>query len=249
MELYNHDRSRPPSDAAEAGRRRRSVIRWGSISPVLDESWPVRYRFESLGAFQRHLRLGPGFFLPDVDLPGAPGSRVIVEVVVPETSDHPLLHGRVRERVRDGVWLDLPAARPASRWEPDPDGPRRHHRRFACALFAEVRPRGAEPWVCRALDLSERGLRVASGFETGFRGDEVSATLISPDAKLSPATLRGRVVWAASRETGIEVLDHSPEFEELLSVAAARWARVDELDHLSDCACAQRDVATGQRQP
>lgn len=249
VELYNNARFRPPAHAPETGTRRRSVIRWDSVSPVLDESWPVRYRFESLGAFQRHLRLGPGFFLPDVDLPGGPGSRVIVEVAVPETSDHPLLHGRVRERVRDGVWLDLPSARPASRWEPDPDGPRRRHRRLACALFAEVRPRGAEPWLCRALDLSDRGLRVATGFETGFRGDDVSATLISSDAHLSPATLRGRVVWAASRETGIEVIERSAEFDELLSVAAARWALVDELEHAEGCACTQRENATGQRQP
>jgi len=249
VELYNHARFRPPSDAAEAGTRRRSVIRWGSISPVLDESWPVRYRFESLGALQRHLRLGSGFLLPDVDLPGGPGSRVIVEVAVPETTDRPLLHGRVRERVGDGVWLDVPAARPAARWEPDPDGPRRRHRRLACALFTEVRPRGAEPWLCRALDLSAHGLRVATGFETGIRGDDVSATLISPDAHLAPATLRGRVVWAAARETGIEVIERSPEFDALLAVAAARWELVDEIEHAAGCACSQREIATGQRQP
>jgi len=113
-----------------------------------------------------------------------------------------------------------------------------------------VRPRGAEPWLCRALDLSERGFRVATGFETGFRGDEVSATLISPDAHLSAATLSGRIVWAASRETGIEVIEHSAEFELLLSAAAARWALVDELEHTAaDCACSQREAATGQRQP
>ena len=60
-----------------------SLIRWQPIFPVLDESWPVRYRFESLGALQRHLRLGAGFFLPDEALPGGPGARVIVEVAVP----------------------------------------------------------------------------------------------------------------------------------------------------------------------
>ena len=46
------------------------MIRWSSICPVLDESWPVRYRFESLAALQRHLRLGTGFFLPDAAVPG-----------------------------------------------------------------------------------------------------------------------------------------------------------------------------------
>ena len=100
------------------------VIRWASSYPVLDESWPVRYRFESLAGLQRHLRLGAGFFLPDGALPGAPGGRVIVEIAVPETTDHPLLHGRVRERVGDGVWLDIPSARPAARWTPAPNGPR-----------------------------------------------------------------------------------------------------------------------------
>ena len=107
----------------------------------------------------------------------------------------------------------------------------------------------AEPWLCRALDLSESGLRVATGFETGIRGDDVSATLISPDSDLSPAKLRGRVVWAASRETGIEVIERSAEFEKLLAAAAARWDLVDELEHSATCACAQRENATGQRQP
>ena len=36
------------------------MIRRGAPWPVLDESWPVRYRFESLRALQRHLRLGGG---------------------------------------------------------------------------------------------------------------------------------------------------------------------------------------------
>ncbi len=225
------------------------MIRWGSVCPVLDESWPVRYRFESLSALQRHLRLGNGFFLPDAALPGGPGARVIVEIGVPETTDHPLLHGRVRERLRDGVWLDLPAARPAARWAPDAGGPRRHHRRIACELYVEVQPRGGEAWLCRALDLSEGGVRIATGLETGIRGDEVVATLLPPDGHLPPANSRGRVVWAASRETGIELLDRTPQLETLLAAAAGRWALVQEIEHARDCACAQRDLATGQRQP
>jgi hypothetical protein len=229
--------------------QRSLVIRWGAICPVLDESWPVRYRFESLGALQRHLRLGAGFFLPDAAVPGGPGSRVIVEIAVPETSDRPLLHGRVRDRAADGVWLEIPSARPAARWEPDPNGPRRQHRRLACELFVEVQPRDAAPWLCRALDLSERGLRIATGFETGIRGDDFGATLISPDGHLAPATLRGRVIWAGSRETGIEVLEHSPEYLTLVAVAAGRWSLVEEIAHAAGCACAQRESATGQRQP
>ena len=223
--------------------------RWAAICPVLDESWPVRYRFESLGALQRHLRLGAGFFLPELALPGGPGSRVIVEVAVPETSDRPLLHGRVRERSRQGVWLDLPSARPAARWQPGPDGPRRRHRRLACELFVEVHPRGGEAWLCRALDLSDRGLRLSTAFELGIRGDEVTATVLSPAGDLGPAQLRGRVVWAASRETGIEVLEQGPGFGALLTAAAGRWELVQEIEHARDCACAQRAEATGQRQP
>jgi hypothetical protein len=225
------------------------VILWGNICPVLDESLPIRYRFESLGALQRHLRLGTGFFLPARALPGGPGARVIVEIAVPETLDRPLLHGRVREWGRDGIWLDLPSARPAARWEPDPSGPRRQHRRLACELFVEVHPKEGAPWLCRALDLSERGLRIATGLETGIRGDEVIATLLPPLGQLAPAELRGRVVWAGSRETGIEVVGPSREYQTLLAAAADRWALVEELEHAHDCVCAQRDVATGQRQP
>jgi len=225
------------------------VIRWGSICPVLDESWPVRYRFESLAALQRHVRLGNGFYLPDAALPGGAGCRVIVEIAVPETPDHHLLHGRVRERVRDGVWLDLPSARPAARWAPDASSPRRRSRRIACELFVEVQPRGGEAWLCRALDVSERGLRIATGLETGIRGDEVVATLLPPDGHLQPAELRGKVVWAASRETGIEFLEQSPQLQTLLAAAAGRWALVHEIEHSVDCVCAQREVATGQRQP
>lgn len=226
------------------------MIRWGAIRPVLDESWPVRYRFESLAALQRHLRLGNGFFLPDGALPGGAGSRVIVEISVPETSDHPLLHGRVRERLRDGLWLDVPSARPAARWTPDASSPRRRHRRIACELFVEVQPRGGEAWLCRALDLSERGLRIATGLETGIRGDEVLVTLLPPEGHLPPAELvRGRVIWAASRETGIELLEQSPQLLSVVAAAAGRWALVQEIEHGNDCACAQRDLATGQRQP
>jgi hypothetical protein len=225
------------------------VIRRGAIRPAADESWPIRYRFESLRALQRHLRLGTGFFLPDAALPGAAGARVIIEIAVPETLDRPLLHGRVRERVGDGVWLDVPSARPAARWEPDPTGPRRRHRRLACDLFVEVQPKGGAPWLCRALDLSERGLRIATGLEVGIRGDEVAATLLSHDGQLAPAELRGRVVWSGSRETGIEVLEQSRAYQVLLAAAAGRWALVEEIEHAADCACAQREVATGQRQP
>src|SRR4051812_14709146 len=102
-----------------------AVIRWAPITPVLEESWPVRYRFESLLDLHRHLNLGEGFFLPEHALPGDAGSRVIVEVGLPDSTDRALLHGRVRERGDAGVWVDLPMARPAARWKPEPGSPRR----------------------------------------------------------------------------------------------------------------------------
>src|SRR5689334_18305562 len=202
-----------------------------------------------MGALQRHLRLGAGFFLPERALRACAGARVIVEVAVPETPDRPLLHGRIRERARGGIWLDLPSARPAARWQADDDGPRRQHRRLACELFVEVQPRAEAPFVCRALDLSDRGLRVATGLETGVRGDELNATLLTPDGSLPPASVRGRVVWSGSRETGIEILEASREYATVLAAAASRWALVEEVQHPVDCACAQRAAATGQRQP
>lgn len=230
-----------------SGRRR--VNRQVTIDRVADESWPVRYRFESLGALQRHLGLGAGFLLPDAALPCGPGSRVIVEVAVPETADRPLLHGRVRERMRQGVWLDLPLARPAARWERDPEGPRRQHRRVACDLLAEVQPRGGEGWLCRVLDVSDRGLRLATAFELGIRGDDLAVTILAPDGHLVPVRVRARVVWAASRETGLELLERGPGFDTLVAAASGRWERVREIEHGRDCACAQRADATGQRQP
>jgi hypothetical protein len=57
------------------------------------------------------------------------------------------------------------------------------------------------------------------------------------------------VVWAGSRETGIEVLEQSREYQWLVAAAAGRWALVQEVVHAPDCACAQGGGATGQRQP
>ena len=226
-----------------------AVIRWGLSSPVLDESWPVRYRFNSMFDLQRHLRLGEGFFLPDGALPGDAGARVIVEVGLPENANRPLLHGRVRARDRSGVWLDLPMARPTARWAPDPGAPRRRVPRVACDLFVEIHPPGAEPWLCRALDVSETGLRVAIG-----AGDRRPWRRASGRAARRRTAIfrrlrfRGRVVWAGQRETGLELVGDSAEFRTLLSFAAGRWQLVREIDHDDRCPCVQGE-AKGQRQP
>jgi len=225
-----------------------ALIRWGPTNPMLDESWPVRYRFSSMFDLQRHLRLGEGFFLPDGALPGHAGARVIVEVGLPENADRPLLHGRVRARDDSGVWLDLPMARPTARWAPDPGAPRRKVPRVACDLFVEIHPPGAEPWLCRALDVSETGVRVGSALETGVRGDELQGVLLQADGHLPPAPFRGRVIWAGQRETGLELVGDSAEFRTLLSFAAGRWQLVREIDHDDRCPCLQGS-AKGQRHP
>jgi hypothetical protein len=73
--------------------------------------------------------------------------------------------------------------------------------------------------------------------------------LLPPDGQFAPTQLRGRVVWASSRETGVELLDPSPELQRLLALSAARWDLVRDIEHRGDCACAQRELASGQRQP
>ncbi|HZX94858.1 MAG TPA: PilZ domain-containing protein [Myxococcales bacterium] len=225
-----------------------AVIRWAPISPGLDESWPVRYRFGSLPDLQRHLRLGHGFFLPDHALPGGAGSRAIVEIGLPDSNDRPLLHGRVRARGHGGVWLDLPMARPAARWAPAPGAPRRRARRVACDLFVEIHPRGGEPWLCRGLDVSETGMRVGSALETGVRGDELDAVVLPGDGHMPSAEVVGRIVWAGQRETGIEIVQGSAAFARMLATAVGRWDLVREVEHDGGCPCAQGE-ATGQRQP
>src|SRR5262249_12266871 len=105
------------------------------------------------------------------------------------------------------------------------------------------------PWICRALDLSEGGFRIATALDAGVRGDALSATLFTPDGSLAPVDLRGRVVWSASRETGIAIAWRSLDYLALLAAAACRWALVEEIAHAEACPCAQGVVATGQRQP
>ncbi len=223
------------------------MIRWGTAAPGLDESWPVRYRFESQSALQRHLRVDRGFLLPDGALPDG-ATRVIVEIALPESVDRPLLHGKVRERNGEGLWLDLPMARPAARWTPDPGAARRRSQRVACDLYVEVHPDGTVPLLCRALDLSEHGVRLGTSLETGVRGESLRAVLLSADGHLPAAEISARVVWAAHRETGLELIGECAELRALLAVAASRWHLVREWAHDPDCPCAQ-GAAIGQRQP
>src|SRR3954467_10381062 len=234
-----------------------AVIRWAPISPGLDESWPVRYRFGSLPDLQRHLTLGHGFFLPDHALPGGAGSRAIVEIGLPDSNDRPLLHGRVRARGHGGGWLALPVARPGARRAAAPRGrrgaappgaPRLRARRGACDLFVEIPPRGGEPWLCRGLDVSETGLRVGSALETGVRGDELDAVVLPGDGHMPSAEVVGRIVWAGQRETGIEIVQGSAAFARMLATAVGRWDLVREVEHDGGCPCAQGED-TGQRQP
>lgn len=199
----------------------------------------MRYRFDSPDDLYRHLRVKHGFFVPALALPGERGDRAIVEVGFPGAGDHPLLHGHIKERRREGVWLDLPAARAAARWVPGPEAPRRRERRIACDLFVEVRFPGAPPWINRVIDVSARGLRVtAASLELGLAGDEVDLVLLSEDPSLAPAPLRARVAWAGGREAGLEIVQADAAFRAIFENAESRWADVHEIVHDTACLCA-----------
>ncbi len=209
----------------------------------------VRYRFGAPADLERHVRLFAGsFFLPCATLPGRRGSRVAVEIIF-SGGDRPLLHGRVLSRLRDGVHLEVPSARETARWLPGPDSPRRLRRRFPCDLFVEAQPPESEPWLCRALDVSEGGLRLATGsLETGVAGDQVELTLLSPEPDLSALALRARLCWAGKREAGLELLERPPALATLVQRLESSHEESIELTHSEDCPC-RGSVAIGQRQP
>ena len=206
--------------------------------PIPDAGWLVRYRFRTPADLYRHLSAGQGFAVPHPTPPHRV-ARAIVEVSFTEGESTLLLHGYVRSRSQTGAVVDVPLARPTVRWMADAEGPRRQERRIACDLFVEVRPRGSEPWLCRALDLSAGGLRLAAGaVELGVAGDEMELTLLSPDGRVSPVAARARLAWAGMREAGLQIV-LAPQMEAMLHAAEARLASVPTIDHDSACACVQ----------
>jgi hypothetical protein len=210
----------------------------------MDESWPVRYRFESASALHRHLAAGP-FFIPDPTMPGEPGSRVIVEIGVKGGNEHSVVRGRLSARARDGVWLDLAFAHPTAWWNATAGLPRRARRRLGCDLFAEVRPQSGAPWFCRAVDLSEGGVRLATGpFQSLLPGDRAEVSLISSDSALQPALVNARVAWAWGREAGLSIAESSLGLRALIAAIQWRWDGAREIEHRPGCHC-----ETGHRQP
>jgi hypothetical protein len=191
----------------------------------------LRYDFESLEAFARHLRLGNGLFVP---LRPPRGNRAALEISWPDRADPMLLHGRVRERNREGAWIDLPPT-----WILGPLGSSRRDRRVPCDLFAEVKPQEGSPYLCRALDVSPRGARLATGaFEVGVKGDEVALTLLAPGAPEIPA----RVAWSGAREAGLELLETPAGLVDLIAAADAQW---EKLEHSSSCRCSRAALRVG----
>jgi hypothetical protein len=212
--------------------------------PVLDESWPVRYRFESASALHRHLAAG-SFFIPDPLLPGEPGSRVIVEIGFKGGPEQSLVRGRLATRGRDGVWLDLAFAHPTAWWDADAGLPRRTHRRLGCDLFAEVQPAVGFPWFCRALDISQGGMRLATGpFQSLLPGDRANVTLISVDSAIQPARLEARVAWAWGREAGLAIGEPTVGLRAFIAAIEWRWHEARQIEHRSGCYC-----EAGQRHP
>jgi hypothetical protein len=210
------------------------------LASVLDESCPVRYHFESQGALHRHLAARP-FFIPHPQLACAPGGRVIVEVDFAGAVEQSLLRGRVIARQPDGLTLDLAFTHPTAWWDAHGGQPRRNTRRLGCDLFAEVQPKKGAHWFCRAVDIGEGGVRLATGlFQSLLAGDHTTVTLTAADPSIQPVRLEGRVAWAWGREAGVAVEVASPELRALVDAVASRWQTAEEVQHQKGCHCASR---------
>jgi hypothetical protein len=209
----------------------------------------IRFCFESGDEFQRHLRLGDGvLFVPGCQGSDKVGERVVVEIVFPHSDDALVVYGRLRSVARDGIWLEAPSVRAAALWTPGPEALRRRARRLPCDMLVEVRASGTHGWLCRALDLSASGLRLATGtFETGVEGDVFDLTLFPQDAK--QLNLRARLCWVRGRGAGFELLSPPPLLRPVLRAVAKSHLDVLEVVHSGACTCLSAPVATGQRQP
>jgi hypothetical protein len=211
---------------------------------VLDESWPVRYHFESHSTLHRHMAARP-FFIPDPEVPGKPGSRIIVEIDFIGAVEQSILRGKLAARESDGVWLDLAFAHPTAWWDAYAGLPRRSRRRLGCDLFAEVEPAVGPAFFCRAVDLSEGGVRIATGpFQALLPGDRVCVNLSAADAALEPLRLNARVAWAWGREAGLALEAATPGLRALIAAVEHRWDEAAQVEHRKGCHC-----ETGQRQP
>jgi hypothetical protein len=158
------------------------------------------------------------------------------------------VYGRLRAIARDGMWLEAPSVRAAAHFTPGPEALRRRGRRLPCDMLVEVRASGAHGWLCRALDLSASGLRLATGtFEAGVAGDVFDLTLFPQDAK--QLHLRARLCWARTRAAGFELLSPPPLLRPVLRAITASHRDVREVAHSGACPCLSAPEATGQRQP
>ena len=217
---------------------------------TLGPSRLVRCRFESPVDLRRHLQQKEGFFVPGLTIAGRPGERVIVEVNFPGEGDPPLLNGWLKDHQYGGTWLDLPYARVTSRWMAGPDSPRRRHRRVACDIYAEVRPAGSPPWICRVLDLSPHGLRIGTtSMDVGVAGDCLDVTLVNRGNEACTPSLPARIAWAGTREAGLEVHQPGKEFLAILGTTDAQWEQAPVVDHGSGCICLPPAQSPGDDRP
>ena len=213
---------------------RKLIVHRRSIFPVPDAGWLVRYRFRSPEGLHRHLRLGNGFVVGQ-PAPRHRVARAIVEVEF-DGGTTLLLHGQVRSRSDRGAIIEVPLAR-SVRWMGEIEGAQRREKRIACDLFVEVKPPGGDAWLCRALDVSPHGLRLAAGaMDLGVAGDRMELTLLAADNRVPPVAAAARLSWAGMREAGLE-LTAAVGIEGLLGVLAERWSAVPVVDHDTICEC------------
>jgi len=155
------------------------------------------------------------------------------------------VRGRLVTRARDGVWLDLAFAHSTAWWDADAGLPRRRQRRLGCDLFAEVQPDAGAPWFCRAVDISEGGVRLATGpFQSLLPGDRADVTLVSADSALQPARLEAQVTWAWGREAGLAIGELTVGLRAFITAIECRWDEARQIEHSPGCYC-----EAGQRHP
>lgn len=213
---------------------------------LLGTSKLVKCRFDSPAELRRHLGMKQGFYLPGLALPGEPGDRVLVEISFPGEPDPPLLHGWIQGHEAGGTWLDLPHARVTSRWMAGPDARRRKDRRIACDLFVEIQPPGMPPWMCRVLDVSSHGLRIAAAsLEVGVAGDYLDATVVVPGQTQQIDKLPARIAWAGGHDAGLELVGCEQALWPLVAAAEARWTATPEVIHTQSCLCSAPALRAG----
>jgi hypothetical protein len=187
------------------------------------------------------------FFFPTVAAPC--GTSAVLQVVftglgVPD--ERLLLRGTVWSRsVPGGVWLELPHGRECLRRLAA--GGTRGSPRLATDQLVLLEPRNRPGLLCRLLEVSEGGARLA-GCANDLGGEGLPLRVALPEAGPSGGRLEayGRVAWARDGDVGVvwdrRDLASRAAVLRLLQTAEDEWEVAQNAMHPTDCRC-----ASGQR--